>query len=161
MEAMLTVPAVYVADLRSGLFGEWGFAAESLASLALMFGGRGPEEAYERQLRAFDAVRTLLNAIGWRVQPIEIDAEIDLGLHPAVVLRALQNEQEALVDRLQEVTGTPIPEDTHQAMLAHAEGLKEFRASVETLAEQLIGKQAIEDAAAAWRLLPKRDSFLG
>src|ERR1700723_3441985 len=106
MEMVLTVPAAFVADLRSGLFGEWGFAAENLSNLALTFSGRGPEQVYEAPLRAFDAARALLNTTGWRVQAVESNVEIDLGLHPSVVLQALRNEQEALVDRLQEVAGT-------------------------------------------------------
>ncbi|HEY3828246.1 MAG TPA: hypothetical protein VGL57_03510 [Solirubrobacteraceae bacterium] len=134
---MLTVPATHVADLRSGLFGEWGFAAESLSNLALTFSGHGPERVYEVPLRAFDAVRALLNTIGWRVQPVEADVEIDLSLHPSVVLRALRSEQEALVDRLQEVAGTPIPEDAHQAMQAHVKELREFIANVAVLAGSL------------------------
>lgn len=154
----MTVPAAFVADLRSGLFCEWGFASESLSNLALTFGGHGPEEVYEAPLRAFEAARTYLDAVSWRDQPVETDTEIDLGLHPSVVLRALQNQHGALADRLQEVVGTPIPEDTYQALLAHAEGLYEFITSVETLVEQIIGEQPTEDAIAVRRMPPDQPS---
>jgi hypothetical protein len=156
MAAALTVPAAFVADLRSGLFGEWGFAAEGLSNLALTFGGRGPEEVYERPLRTFDAVRTLLNATGWSVQTVEVDVEIDLSPHSSVVLQALRNEQEALADRLQEAAGTAILEDALLAMQAHADGLHKFAASVEALVGDLVRDLPTDDAVVVRRLPPKQ-----
>jgi|SRR5580704_17838401 hypothetical protein len=158
METTLTVPAAFVADLRSGLFCEWGFAAENLSNLALTFGSRS-EEVYESPLRAFEAARTFLGAVSWRDQSVESDTEIDIGLYPALVLRALQSQYEALVDRLGEVAGTPIPEDAYLAIVTHAEGLREFITSVETRVEQIIGEQSADDAIATQRLLPKSGPF--
>lgn len=52
MNTQLIVPAGFVSYLRGGLFGEWGYAAEQLSSLALEFGGNAPDGAYLAPPRA-------------------------------------------------------------------------------------------------------------
>jgi hypothetical protein len=100
---MLTVPANLVPYLRDGLFGEWGFAAEDIADRALQFGSNASRDIYSEALEAFDAGRTLLDAVGWCDEGIQADIEINLALHPKLVLRALKSESRMIAERVREM----------------------------------------------------------
>lgn len=132
---MLTVPAKLVPQLRSGLFGEWGFAAEDISRHALQFGSEAPDDVYRKPLETFDAGRALLDAVGWRTNSSQADVRLDLSRHrlyPRLVTGALANEQFALVERLEEMPKTTI-EEVRQAVRAQIEALDEFIAVIEGL----------------------------
>ncbi len=139
---MLTVPANLVPQLRSGLFGEWGFAAEDISHHALQFGSKAPDDGseapddvYRKPLETFDVGRALLDAVGWRTTSSQADVSIDLSRHrlyPRLVTGALANEQFALVERLAEMPKTTI-EEVRQAVRAQIEALDEFIAVIEGL----------------------------
>lgn len=136
---MLTVPADFVPDLRSGLFGEWGFAAEDLANMALQFGGHAPGGVYRDPLESFDASRTLLDVVGWRSQTPPTEISIDLGWHhlyPKILTKALVNEQIALAERLEEMPRTT-SEYARQSMRRRIETLGSLAAAVEAKAQRL------------------------
>jgi hypothetical protein len=124
-QAMLTVPANLVPCLRSGVFGEWGFAAEDIADRALQFGSDASDDAYRVPLKAFDAGRALLDAVGWRAEGSQADVEIDLSLYPQLVLKALTSEQLALSDRLTELPPTG-SKDARDVVIARSEALNAF-----------------------------------
>lgn len=146
MSTMLAVPAALVADVRSGLLGEWGFAAEDLANLALASEARRPVEVYEEPLKAFDAVRAFLDIVGWKVKPQEQTVEIDLERHPLVVLKALRTSQDELADRLGETERTPVPAEVQYAMILRADALGDFAAAVDVQVREL-GYEVPEDAS--------------
>jgi hypothetical protein len=150
MSTMLAVPAALVADVRSGLFGEWGFAAEDLTNLALAFGARGSVDVYQDALKAFDAARDFLDIVGWQVKPKEQAVEIDLELHPLVVLKALHTSQDALTDRLGEVSGTVVPAEVQHEMILRADTLGDFAAAVDAQVRKL-GYKVPEDVGSEQR----------
>src|SRR5271170_2972520 len=105
-DAMLAVPSDIVPYLRRGLFGEWGFAAEDISNRALQFGSGASSNFYREPLEAFDAGRALIDEIGWRNKRSQTDVEINLSLHPQLVLRALRKEHLVLTDQLAEMPRT-------------------------------------------------------
>jgi hypothetical protein len=147
MSTTLTVPAGLVADLRTGLYCEWGCAAEHLGNLALAFEARGPVNVFDKSLKAFDAARSLLDTVGWRTQPVEQAVEIDLELHPLVVLKALRTAQDALADHLGEIPGATVPAEVQYAMILRADALGDFAAAVVAQVQEL-GYEVPEDIRA-------------
>jgi hypothetical protein len=121
----ITVPADIVPDLRGALFGVWGFAAEEVANAALQFGSRAGKDVYLEALEAFDAGRNLIETLGWSEGRLEEDVEIDLGSHPALMLRALQDQQITLADRITEMPATTNKE-ARDAVAARAARFDEF-----------------------------------
>jgi hypothetical protein len=135
MSAILAVPSGFVVYLRSGLYGEWGFAAEELSTLALGFGSSAPH-GYGEPLETFDAARVLLGAIGWTDDPSQGDVEIDLGSYPLLVLKALRHEYAALLAQFQELPKKTSKEVSDFAA-ARVAALDEFVKAVEPQVERL------------------------
>jgi hypothetical protein len=135
VSTMLTVPGGYVAYLRSGIFGEWGFAAEELSVLALGFGSSAPH-GYGEPLETFDAARALLDTIGWTDENQQSDVDIDLGSYPLLVLNALKHEYAALLAQFQELPKTTSKEVSDFAA-ARVAALDDFVKAVETQVERL------------------------
>lgn len=89
MKATITVPAGFVPYLRKGLFGEWGYANEQLASLSLQFEGGLPEGSYFTLLHTFFTILTLLFEIGPRDSDTQGEVVINLGIGGTYVVRGL------------------------------------------------------------------------
>ena len=139
MNAVLIVPAEYVANLRSGLWGEWGFAAEDLSTLALQMGSDASARTYREALELFDASRALIDLVGWRRERHEVEVCIDLGareLYPAIVIKALSGERAALVAHLEEMPRRT-SESVRQVMRGRIGGLGDLIAAAEDKAEAL------------------------
>jgi hypothetical protein len=111
MEAPLVVPAAFVPYLRSGLLGEWGYAAERLSGLALQFGGNAPDGAYSEPLQVFDTIRILLGEIGWRDTDGQSGVTVNLYVGGACVVKGLKHEHMMLTEQLDEM-----PKQTRKAM---------------------------------------------
>ncbi len=139
MGRSLVVPGGLVGHLRRGLFGELGYAAQELSLIALERGGDASEGLYTEPLRAFDAGRALLDTVGWRGIGEQSDVEIDLALHPLLVLRALQAEHVALVDQLREI---PLRRENHDLAAARVRRLEQFVALVEGEVRRLARREA-------------------
>jgi hypothetical protein len=139
MKATLTVPAGYVRYLRGGLFGEWGYAAEQLSSLALEFGGNTTDGAYLVPLHTFFTILALLGDIGWKDSDTQGDVVINLAIGGINVVNGLKDEHRALVEQLDEM-----PKRTRKAMRDAAsakvaefgEFVKEVEAQVRRLSRQ-------------------------
>jgi hypothetical protein len=146
MEATLIVPALFVPYLRSGLLGEWGYAAEQLASLALQFGSGAPDGAYGEPLQAFDTIRIQLGEIGWKDNDRQGDVTINLYIGGAYVVKGLEHEHMTLADRLDEM-----PKRTRKTMrdaaAAKVTEFGEFVKSVESHIDRLGDHQCKSSAS--------------
>ncbi len=140
MDATLTVPAGFVPYLRSGLFGEWGAAAEKLSSLALQFGSGAPDGVYMPQLQTFFTLCVLLGEIGWKDIPTESDVVINLGVSGPQIIKGLREEHRTLQQQLQEM-----PVSTNKgiryAAAARVAEFEEFIKSVEAQAARARGRR--------------------
>jgi len=139
MSSIFLVPADYVRDLRSGLLGEWGFAAEDLSTLALQMGSEASARTYREALELFDACRALIDVVGWRRERHEVEICIDLSaneLYSAIVIKALTGERTTLVASLEEMPSRT-NEYVRQLMRSRIGALGELIASAEDKAETL------------------------
>jgi hypothetical protein len=153
IDAMLTVPSEIAPYLRRGLFGEWGFAAENISNMALQFGSGASSNAYRIPLEAFDAGRALIDEIGWRdTKRSQTDVEINLSLHPKLVLRALRKEHLILTDQLAEMPRTA-SKQARDSLSARIETLGEFVKRVNAHARRL---GLAESQAASSMIIPPR-----
>jgi hypothetical protein len=131
-DATLTIPAGFVPYLRSGLFDEWGWAAEDIANLALRFGSRASGGIYSAPLQKFDTIRILLGNIGWRDSDAQSDTALNLGVGGVYVVEGLKGQHLALVDQLDEM-----PKATHKTMHDAASAkVAEFGEFVKAVEEQ-------------------------
>jgi hypothetical protein len=135
MDTQLTVPADLVTYLRSGLFGVWGFVAEDIANGAIEHGGNA-SEGYDEPLQAFDAIRTLLDAVGWTNTVAEGDIVINLSVGGAFILEALKREHYVLVDELQELPRTTTSQEIFDIASARVDALDVFVKTVEKEIQQ-------------------------
>lgn len=106
MDSALVVPGDFVSDVRSGLFGEWGFAAEQLSVMALQLGGDASGGVFREPLELFDAGRALLDIVGWQREQADREIHIDLSAHhlyPTILSKALRNERTALAAYLDDI----------------------------------------------------------
>jgi hypothetical protein len=133
VNTQLVVPAGYVSYLRGGLFGEWGYAAEQLSSLALQFGGNAPDDAYVVPLHRFFTTYALLSDIGLKENNAQGEVVVNLSIGGVYVLNGLKVEHRMLVERLDEM-----PKATRKAMrdAASAE-IAEFGEFVKAVEEQV------------------------
>jgi hypothetical protein len=156
---MLTVPANLVPYFRSGIFGEWGFTAEDIAQRALQFGSSSQGKAtYRELLEAFEAGYVLLDAVGWCEESVPVDAEINLALHPQMILRSLKNERELLIDQRREMPKRD--KDSRNAVAAQVAALDAFVKLIEIQLRQLGLDRARSSPRAGWvnRLEPRQVS---
>jgi hypothetical protein len=139
---MLTVPGEILRHLRRGLHSELGGAAQDIEEVTLRRDQVTHPERYEEPLRRFDAVRSLLDEIGWAdTHPPTEEAHIDLGAHRLAVTRALEIVRLVADDDMNELHTVdterakqgepPTREATTQRVLA----VREFDAAVKDLVE--------------------------
>jgi hypothetical protein len=135
MEANLIVPAVFVQYLRGSLFGEWGYAAEQLSSLALEFGGNAPDGAYLVPLHTFFTTYALLAEIGLKENAAQRDVVVNLSVGGTYVVKGLKDEHRILMEQLDEM-----PKKTRKAMRDAASAkVAEFGEFVQAVEEQVDG----------------------
>ncbi len=133
MNTQLTVPASFVSYLRGGLFGEWGYAAKQLYSLALQFGSSAPDGAYVVPLHAFFTTYTLLTEIGLKENDAQGDIVVNLSIGGTYVVKGLKDEHRTLEDQLSEM-----PKRTRKAMRDAASAkVAEFGEFVKEAEEQV------------------------
>jgi hypothetical protein len=133
MNTQLIVPAGFVSYLRGGLFGEWGYAAEKLSSLALEFDGNAPDGAYLARLHTFFTIYTLLAEIGLKENDAQGDVVVNLNVGGTYVVKGLKDEHRTLAEQLDEM-----PKKTQKAMRDAASAkVAEFGLFVEEVEEQV------------------------
>jgi hypothetical protein len=86
METVLTVPAKLVPQLRSGLFGEWAFAADDISHHELQVGSEAPDDVYRKPLETFDAAPLLFVASRADLQHLITDLRREDRDYPIIVL---------------------------------------------------------------------------
>lgn len=133
MDATLTVPAVFVPYLRSGLFGEWGSETEKLCNLAQQFGCGAPDGVYMLPLQNFFTLCVLLGEVGWKDPPTERDVVINLGVGALHIVNGLKEEYGTLVQQLDEMP-SGMNKGIRDAAAANVAEFAEFIASVEAQA---------------------------
>lgn len=89
MSTTLTVPAPIVGHLRCGLHSELGQAAAEIDGLSVLPEREAHPEWFEEPLRQLDAVRALLDVIGWGEPAVSEPVEVDLDRHRAALIAAL------------------------------------------------------------------------
>lgn len=133
MNTELTVPAGFVSYLRSGLFQEWGFAAEDIANLSIEFGGRAPDGAFGGPLQTFFTMLVIFGEVGWQDSHTQGNIVINLNIGGAYIARALKNQHLVLANELGEM-----PTETHEEMrVAASAKVAEFGAFVQEVEVQV------------------------
>lgn len=89
MSTTLTIPAVIVGHVRCGLHGELGQAGSEIDELSTLPDREAYPERFGEPLRQLDAVRALLDAIGWGETENPEPVEIDLDCHRSTLLAAI------------------------------------------------------------------------
>jgi hypothetical protein len=124
---VLIVSPGRVHSLRGGLYGELGFAGEELGEFSLRRRpqGRAP---YREPLGHIDAVRALLEQIGWDEVELPPRVQIDLWVHGALALTVLSRVLDAELDGLADV-----PPARRRTAEQHIRELREFMADIRRL----------------------------
>lgn len=102
MNAIITLPADAISDLRSGLHSALGAATEAIDSVVTMRGREQHPEWYHEPLEHLDRVRALLDRIGWSDTQPATDIQLDVRTHRWALERALENAMKASNDALRE-----------------------------------------------------------
>jgi hypothetical protein len=101
MSGTVVVPSYLVRYLRRGIRSQFGFAAERLATCLLVFDDV-PADEYECSLRIFQAAHELYSQLKATGDQPPSNIEIDVASNAPLVLRALECQYNAKLDRLQE-----------------------------------------------------------
>jgi hypothetical protein len=116
MSRMFRIPAELVRTQRMGLHSELGGAAQDIERVSDRHGRHRHLEWYEEPLAKFDAVRALLDEVGWSEPSKPIDIEVELAEHGCALLGALRSqacvhqdmiEEAEMVDRERAKQGKP------------------------------------------------------
>lgn len=161
VSSMLTVPGGFVQYLRSGLFGECGYAAEDISHLALQVASRTRKD-YLEALRKFIVALTLLSKIGWGDNSSQANVEIDLGLYPTLILKTFHDGHVTLLEELQEMPKKTTSKDIYSNASSRVEALGAFVQTVEWRVKDLVAGGVVgsvdRSAASAAKLRPRKES---
>jgi hypothetical protein len=97
----VTIPAELVELLRDGLRSRLAVAAQQIANADGQLDAREHPERYRDPLRRIDALRALLEEIGWDTPPSNL--RIDLQTHGWALIEALGDEVNFYADTLREI----------------------------------------------------------
>jgi hypothetical protein len=90
MTSTVLIPAEIVDLLRDGLRSQIALGAHDLESAEEQLDAREHPERYQDPLRCMDALRALLDEIGWSTPAS--DRQVDLTIHGAALIDALQDQ---------------------------------------------------------------------
>jgi hypothetical protein len=105
----VVIPAEVLDLVRDGLRSQISLAGQHVASADEQPQGRSRPDRYQDPLRCQDALRALLDEIGWRGSPsnLEIDPQsdlkVDLDTHGWALIEALQDQIGDHADRLRDI----------------------------------------------------------
>jgi hypothetical protein len=147
MSTTLIVPAEMVGHLRNGLHSSIGDAVQEIAHVVDMPDREQHPERYREPLEHFDAVRALLDLIGWGETDPPVEVSVDLREHRRALTDALQiallagnddlEEAEAIDAQRARRAEPPKREATTRRVLA----LREFVAAVEAQVERSMAER--------------------
>ncbi len=95
------IPAQAVDLVRDGLRSQIALAAQHVTSAEEKLGAREHPERYQDPLRCIDALRALLEEIGWSTPPS--DSQADLRIHGWALTEALQDQVSVHADMLRDL----------------------------------------------------------
>jgi hypothetical protein len=102
MTSTVLVPAEIVDLLRDGLRSQIALAAHDLKSAEEQLDAREHPERYQDLLRCMDALRALLDEIGWSTP--SSDRQVDLTIHGAALIDALQDQLSVHANMVRDIT---------------------------------------------------------
>lgn len=95
------IPSELIDPVRDGLRSQLAIAAQQITGADEQIGAREHPERYQDPLRCMDALRALLQEIGWREPPS--DPHIDLLTHGWALTEALQDQISVHADMLRDI----------------------------------------------------------
>jgi glycine/D-amino acid oxidase-like deaminating enzyme len=95
------IPPELLDPLRDGLFSQIAVAAQDIVSADEQMDARAHLERYQDALRYMDAVRALLEEIGWSSPPS--DPRVDPQIHGWALTEALRDQIDAHADMLRDI----------------------------------------------------------
>jgi hypothetical protein len=113
MTDVVLIPAQAVDLLRDGLRSRIAVAAQHVTGADEKLGAREHPERYQEPLRCMDALRALLEEIGWSTPPS--DPQVDLRVHGWALIEALQDQVGVHADMLRELD----QDDERREVLTH------------------------------------------
>ena len=102
MTSTVLIPAEIVDLLRDGLRSQIALGAHDLKSAEEQLDAREHPERYQDPLRCMDALRALLDAIGWSTP--SSDRQVDLTIHGAALIDALQDQLSVHANMARDIT---------------------------------------------------------
>jgi len=99
--SVIAVQAGAIGLLREGLIDQIALSAQQIAQADELAGSRERPELYRRPLRQIDALRALIEQIGWEGEPAE--EAVDLAIHGWALTQAICSQATAIADMLAEV----------------------------------------------------------
>ncbi|MGH2902790.1 MAG: hypothetical protein ACRDK7_04295 [Solirubrobacteraceae bacterium] len=106
----MTIPAAAVVPLRDGLRSQLTVAAQQITSADEQVDPRAHVADYQDALRHMDALRALLEEIGWSEPPS--DQHVDPWTHGLVLSEALRDQIGVLIDMLRDGDRDAEPRET-------------------------------------------------
>jgi hypothetical protein len=102
MTSTVLIPAEIVDLLRDGLRSQIALGAHDLKSAEEQMDAREHPERYQDPLKCMDALRALLDEIGWSTP--SSDHQVDLTIHGAALIDALQDQLSVHADMARDIT---------------------------------------------------------
>ncbi|HEV2945461.1 MAG TPA: hypothetical protein VGX26_10145 [Solirubrobacteraceae bacterium] len=102
MTSTVLIPAEIVDLLRDGLRSQIALGAHDLKSAEEQLDAREHPERYQDPLRCMDALRALLDEIGWSTPAS--DRQVDLTIHGAALIDALQDQLSVHANMARDIT---------------------------------------------------------
>jgi hypothetical protein len=102
MTSTVLIPAEIVDLLRDGLRSQIALAAHHLGNAEEQLDAREHPERYQDSLRCMDALRALLDEIGWSTP--SSDRQVDLTIHGAALIDALQDQLSVHANMVRDIT---------------------------------------------------------
>src|ERR1700686_1284706 len=102
MTSTVLIPAEIVDLLRDGLRSQIALGAHDLKSAEEQLDAREHPERYQDPLRCMDALRALLDEIGWSTP--SSDHQVDLMIHSAALIDALQDQLSIHANMVRDIT---------------------------------------------------------
>lgn len=145
MTSTVLIPAEIVDLLRDGLRSQIALAAHNLRNADERLDAREHPERYQDPLRRMDALRALLDEIGWSTP--SSDRQVDLTIHGAALIDALQDQLSVHADMLRD---TDQDDERRQAITRDVNALTALAVTVllRTQARMLRGAEAQVGCAA-------------
>ncbi len=120
------IPAVAVAILRSALLSQLGIPAGELDEACMSPDKEKHPERFLEPLRALDAHRAVLDAIGWQEPDKQEPVSLDIDAHRAVIAQAMRTRLEVEHDYMNEHADVAGAKQQRHTAVHNARVIEEF-----------------------------------